>query len=184
LASAGAGLPPLKSAVDYTPEGEAWGSGCCIACVEVDLETGAIEIDKIVWVDDAGAVVNPALVRGQLWGGLMQGLGEALKERLVYDEAGQLTTASFMDYAMPRATDVPSVDFRETETPSVYNVLGAKGVGEAGCIGIPAAVVNAVIDALSPFGVKELDMPLTSANVWRSLQRVNQAKINATRSKK
>jgi carbon-monoxide dehydrogenase large subunit len=110
------------------------------------------------------------LVEGQLLGGLAQGLGEALMERIVYDESGQLLTGSFIDYQMPRAADMPPVILAKHATPSVMNPLGAKGVGEAGCIGIPAAIVNAVVDALSPFGVRHLDMPLTSATIWAAMR--------------
>jgi carbon-monoxide dehydrogenase large subunit len=161
----------LKVDIDYTAEGEAWSSGCCVAGVSIEIDTGEIKVEKIVWIDDAGSVVNPMLVRGQLWGGLVQGLGEALHEQLIYDPAGQLLTGSLMDYAIPRAHDVPPVDFHELENPSLFNALGAKGVGEAGCIGVPAAVVNAVVDALNPFGVTHLDMPLTSEKIWNAIQR-------------
>jgi carbon-monoxide dehydrogenase large subunit len=160
----------LTTSVVFHADGEAWSSGCCIAVVSIDRETGVPTIEKLIWVDDAGVVLNPMLVRGQLVGGLAQGLGEALMERVVYDEAGQLITGSFMDYAMPRAADIPPVEIDKIETPSPTNALGAKGVGEAGCIGIPAAVVNAVIDALSPFDVQHLDMPLTSQKIWKAMQ--------------
>lgn len=122
------------------------------------------------WIDDAGTLINPMLARGQLLSGMAQGLGEALSERLIYDAEGQLVTASFMDYALPRARDIPPVLLGDLETASPSNMLGAKGVGEAGCIGIPAAVVNAAVDSLSPFGVRHLDMPLTSEKIWKSLQ--------------
>jgi carbon-monoxide dehydrogenase large subunit len=129
-----------------------------------------LKIEKLVWVDDAGVIVNPMLVRGQLLGGMAQGIGEALMEKMVYDQDGQLLTGSLMDYAIPRATDVPPVLIDKIETVSPANALGAKGVGEAGCIGIPAAVVNAVADALSVHGIDHLDMPLTSEKIWRALQ--------------
>jgi aerobic carbon-monoxide dehydrogenase large subunit len=115
-------------------------------------------------------VVNPLLVEGQLVGGLAQGLGEALMEELVYDEEGQLLTGSLMDYRLPRAADIPTVELGEWRTPSPSNALGAKGVGEAGCIGVPAAIVNAAVDALRPFGVSHLDMPLTAAKLWQAMQ--------------
>jgi carbon-monoxide dehydrogenase large subunit len=165
-------IPPgLLTRCTYEADGEAWSSGCCVARVEIDAETGELHADRIVWIDDAGTVVNPILVRGQLWGGLSQGLGEALMERVVYDSQGQLLTASFMDYAIPRAADMPRVEFGCVETPSPMNLLGAKGVGEAGCIGVPAAIVNAAMNALAPLGVDRLDMPLTSHTIWKALQK-------------
>jgi hypothetical protein len=114
------------------------------------------------------------LIWGKRWGaqgidGMAQGLGEALLERLVYDANGQMLTASFMDYALPRASDIPEVELAHIETPSPFNLLGAKGVGEAGCIGVPVAIVNATLDALAPYGVASLDMPLTSEKIWRAL---------------
>ena len=142
------GFPPgLATPVVYHAEGEAWSSGCCVAGVAIDAEIGSLQIEKLVWIDDAGVVVNPLLVRGQSLGGMAQGLGEALLERLVYDADGQMLTASFMDYALPRASDIPEVELAHIETPSPFNPLGAKGVGEAGCIGVPVAIVNATLDA-------------------------------------
>jgi aerobic carbon-monoxide dehydrogenase large subunit len=140
----------------------------------IDRDTGQPAIERIVWVDDAGTIVNPMLVEGQIVGGFAQGLGEALMERLLYDVDGQLLTGSFMDYALPRACDIPEVELESLQTGSPFNVLGAKGVGEAGCIGAPAAIVNAVIDALSPFGVRHLDMPLTSEKIWRRMRSLTQ----------
>ena len=160
----------LRSHCVYESEGEAWSSGCCIATVSIDPDTGVLTVDKIVWIDDAGVVVNPMLVEGQMIGGLAQGLGEAMLERIVYDEDGQLVTASFMDYAMPRAVHMPELQLGKIETPSPFNYLGAKGVGEAGNVGVPAAIVNAVVDALSPFGVTHMDMPLTSERIWTAMQ--------------
>ncbi len=160
----------LRSHCVYESEGEAWSSGCCIATVSIDADTGVLTVEKIVWIDDAGVVVNPMLVEGQMIGGLAQGLGEAMLERIVYDEDGQLVTASFMDYAMPRAVHMPELQLGKIETPSPFNYLGAKGVGEAGNVGVPAAIVNAVVDALSPFGVTHMDMPLTSEKIWTAMQ--------------
>ncbi len=116
-----------------------------------------------MWVDDAGTVINPLLAEGQLHGSLAQGLGQALQEAIVYDRDGQLVTGTLMDYALPRADEVPHVVIEKTCTP-------AKGVGEAGCIGMPPAVVNAAVDALSPFGIRHLDMPLTPARIWTALR--------------
>ena len=168
LASHGGGK--LKAAVRFEAPGEAWAAGACLAAVSIDRDTGEPTVERLVFVDDAGVVVNPMLVEGQLLGGLAQGLGEAFMEQIVYDESGQLVTGSFMDYRMPRAADIPPVIMAKHSTPSVMNPLGAKGVGEAGCIGIPAAIVNAVVDALSPFGVTHLDMPLTGAKIWTAMR--------------
>lgn len=177
LVEALGGLPPdgwadapvCEVSVVYDAPGEAWSSGCCVAQIAIDRETGVPTVENIVWIDDAGTVVNPMLVEGQLRGGLAQGLGEALMERIVYDERRQLLTGSLMDYAVPRADDIPPVKLAGRATPSPANLLGAKGVGEAGCIGIPAAIVNAAVDALAPFGVRHLDMPLTPEKLWRNL---------------
>lgn len=160
----------FRTKVVYEAEGEAWSSGCVIAQVTIDGDTGVLSVDRIVWVDDAGTIVNPILAQGQMIGGLAQGVGEALLERIVYDEDGQLVTASFMDYAIPRAVHIPELMFGKIETPSPFNVLGAKGIGEAGCVGVPAAIVNAAVDALKPFGVTHLDMPLTGEKLWSAMQ--------------
>jgi carbon-monoxide dehydrogenase large subunit len=170
--AAGLGLShglALAAFEKYHADGEAWSSGCCIAVVSVDADTGEPTIERLTWIDDAGVVVNPMLVEGQLRGGLAQGLGEVMRERIVYDNDGQLITASLMDYAVPRARDIPPVDIDKVQTRSPANALGAKGVGEAGCIGVPAAIMNAAIDAVSPFGVGHLDMPLTSEAIWRAI---------------
>ncbi len=159
----------LTASTIYNAEGEAWASGACLACVAIDADTGETTVERIVWIDDAGLVVNPLLAEGQLLGGLAQGLGEALLERLVYDTEGQVLTGSFMDYAMPRAGDIPPVEIAKIETLSPSNALGVKGVGEAGCIGVPAAVVNAVADALAPMGAADFQLPLTSERVWRAI---------------
>ena len=169
LAARGASLP--EAFVSFRSDGEAWSSGCCIARVSIDGDTGVPTIDALTWVDDAGVVVNPLLVEGQLHGGMAQGLGEALMEEIVYDDDGQLLTGSLMDYALPRASDVPRVSIHKQATPSPANPLGAKGVGEAGCIGVPAAIVNAVHDALSPISEDiSLDMPLTPPKIWHALR--------------
>jgi len=160
----------LSESVVFHADGEAWSSGCCVAAVRIDRDTGTPTVERLTWVDDAGIVINPMLVDGQLVGGMAQGIGEAFLERLVYDGDGQLLTGSLMDYAIPRAVDIPAVDIHKMVTPSPANALGAKGVGEAGCIGVPAAIVNAVVDALSPFGVTHMDMPLTSQKIWQALQ--------------
>jgi carbon-monoxide dehydrogenase large subunit len=142
-----------------------------VAAVSIERETGRLVVESLVWVDDAGTIVNPLLAEGQLHGALAQGIGQALMERLVYDERGQLLTGTLMDYAVPRADEVPGVTIEKMHTPSPRNPLGAKGLGEAGCIAIPPAIVNAAVDALSPFGVGHVDMPLTPDKLWRLMQR-------------
>jgi carbon-monoxide dehydrogenase large subunit len=141
-----------------------------IATVSIDRDTGELKVERIVWIDDAGTIVNPLLAQGQMTGGLAQGLGEAMLERIVYDEDGQLVTASFMDYAIPRAAHIPELALGKIETPSPFNPLGAKGIGEAGCVGVPAAIVNAAVDALKPFGITHLDMPLTGEKLWSAMR--------------
>jgi aerobic carbon-monoxide dehydrogenase large subunit len=164
---------PITVEVKYHADGEAWASGCVICQVRINVQTGELKIDKLVWVDDAGQVINPTLVKGQMMGGLAQGLGQALMERLSYDSWGQLVTGSFMDYAMPRASDIPEVLLESICTPSPMNKLGAKGVGEAGCIGVPAAVLNAVLDALAPLGIETIDFPLSSARIWSAIHETS-----------
>ncbi len=153
---------------------EAWGSGLHLALVSVDPDTGMLSVERLVCVDDIGTVINPMLAEGQLTGGVAQGLGEAILEQVVYDADGQLLTGSLMDYALPRATDMPEIGMASQATPAPFNPLGAKGIGEAGAIGAPAAILNAAFDALSPIGVCELDMPLTAARVWQAIQSAKQ----------
>lgn len=161
--------PGLEATVFFQPDGEVWSFGSVVAVVRVERETGRIALETLVWVDDAGTIVNPLLAEGQLHGGFAQGFGQVFLEQLVYDEQGQLLTGSLMDYALPRADDLPVPVLAKTVTPSPRNPLGAKGIGEAGPIGIPPALVNAVVDALAPFGVRHLDMPLTPEKIWRAL---------------
>ena len=160
----------LRTEAVYTADGEAWACGCCVAQVSVDRPTGRVTLERLVCVDDAGTVVNPRLVDGQIVGGLAQGIGEALLERVVYDPFGQPLTGSLMDYALPRADDIPAIELDRMCTPSPFNTLGAKGVGEAGTIGAPPAIVNAVLDALAPLGVEDIDLPLTPERVWRAIR--------------
>ena len=162
-------LSPLHINIRHTAQAEAWASGAILAEVSIDPETGVLTIDKITWVDDAGTVINPLLVQGQLIGGAAQGIGAATMECMVYTD-GQLQTGSLMDYALPRADDMPPIHLFSQPTPSPANPLGVKGVGEAGCIGIPAAILNAVMDAL-PTGTPDLALPLTSETLWRALYR-------------
>jgi carbon-monoxide dehydrogenase large subunit len=158
--------PGLEASAYFQAEGEAWSYGAVAAVVSIDRDTGRLTVESLVWVDDAGTIVNPLLAEGQLHGSLAQGLGQALMEQLVYDERGQLMTGTLMDYAVPRADDVPAVTIDKMHTPSPRNPLGAKGLGEAGCIAIPPALVNAAVDALAPFGVTHVDMPLTPEKLW------------------
>ena len=153
-----------------TVKGQTWPNGCQVVEVEVDPETGMVRVARLFAVDDIGRVINPLTAESQVHGGVAQGLGQALFEQSVYDDSGQLLTGSFMDYAMPRADQIPDLQTRfDQSVPTQQNALGAKGAGEAGCHGATPAIVNAVIDAL---GVKELDMPLTPERVWRALQQV------------
>jgi len=162
--------PGLEASTYFQPEGEVWSFGAVVCAVTIEGETGRLAIERLVWVDDAGTVINPLLAEGQLHGALAQGLGQTLYEAIAYDRDGQLLTGTLMDYAIPRADDVPPVELEKMHTPSPRNPLGAKGLGEAGCIAIPPAVVNAAVDALAPFGVAHLDMPLTPARLWAELR--------------
>jgi aerobic carbon-monoxide dehydrogenase large subunit len=151
-----------------------WPFGTHIAIVEVDAETGKVDLVRYVAVDDVGKKINPMIVDGQLHGGIAQGVGQALWEGAIYDDDGQLQTGSMLDYAVPRAAWFPEIELDETVTPSPVNPIGVKGVGEAGAIASTAAVANAVIDALSPLGIHHLDMPYTPQTVWRAIQGANE----------
>jgi carbon-monoxide dehydrogenase large subunit len=145
-------------------------NGCHVAEVEVDPETGVVQVVRYTGVNDFGTVINPMIVAGQLHGGVAQGIGQALMECISYDESGQPITGSFMDYAMPRAGDIPSMAVGDHPVPATSNPLGTKGCGEAGCAGSLSTVVNAVVDALSDYGIKHINMPLTPERVWRAIQ--------------
>jgi len=147
----------------------AFPNGCHIAEVEIDPETGVVEVAAYAMVNDFGTVINPLLVEGQLHGGVLQGIGQALLEHTVYDEQGQLLTGSYMDYAMPRAIHAPPFRFASHPVPATTNPLGVKGCGEAGCAGALPAVMNALVDALSPYGIKHFDMPATPEKVWQAI---------------
>jgi carbon-monoxide dehydrogenase large subunit len=162
--------PGLETTSFYNPSNFVFPFGTHLAVVEIDRETGEVELVRYVAVDDVGNVINPMIVDGQLHGGIAQGVGQALWEEGVYDEGGQLLTATLLDYAVPRAHRLPSYELDRTVTPCPHNPLGVKGVGEAGAIASPAAVTNAVLDALAPFGVEHLDMPLTPEKVWRAMR--------------
>ena len=165
--------PPKSLDIDHVSDGPSastFPNGCHIAEVEVDPETGHVDVVKYSCVNDFGTVVNPMIVAGQLHGGVVQGIGQALMEKTVYDSDGQLLTGSFMDYAMPRAVDVPSFVLEDHPAPATTNPLGVKGCGEAGCAGALTSVMNAVIDALADHGIRHLDMPLTPSIIWQALQ--------------
>ena len=136
----------------------------------VDEETGVVDLVRYVAVDDVGNKINPMIVDGQLHGGIAQGVGQALWEQAIYSDDGQLLTGSMLDYALPKASNLPPFELEQTVTPSPVNPLGVKGVGEAGAIASTAAVANAVADALTPFGIRHLDMPYTAQTVWRAMQ--------------
>ncbi len=161
--------PGLDFSSFYDPANFTYPFGCHIAVVEVDEETGKVTIKRFIAVDDVGNVINPMIVEGQIHGGLAQGIGQALLEGVIYDENGQLTTGTFMDYAMPRADDFPMFETDRKTTPCPHNPLGVKGAGEAGAIGSTPAVVNAVMNATWHLGVRDLEMPLTPQRVWRAM---------------
>jgi len=164
--------PGMDFSSFYDPANFTYPYGAHVAIVEVDKDTGHTKLKRFIAVDDVGNVINPMIVDGQIHGGLAQGIGQALFEGAMYDEDGQLINGSYMDYTMPRADDLPSFEIDRTVTPCPHNPLGVKGAGEAGCIGSTPAVVNAVMDALRPFGIKkDLEMPLTPERVWRHMQR-------------
>ncbi len=167
-----AGMEPgFSETAAFTPPAVTFPNGCQVCEVEIDPETGIVRIVRHTIVDDVGHMVNPMLVQGQIHGGAVQGLGQGLFEMLTYEPtSGQLLTGSFMDYAMPRADDIPLFDVDHHEVPTQVNPLGAKGVGEAGTVGALPALLNAVNDALAPLGVRHLDMPVTPERVWRAIQ--------------
>ncbi len=162
--------PGLVATYFWEPPNFTFPFGAHIVITEVDRETGAIEIKRYIACDDCGNILNPLIVEGQVHGGVAQGLGQALWEQAVYDDNGQLVTGELMDYAIPKASNIPWIETSHTITPSPVNPLGVKGVGEAGTIGCSPAVVNSVVDALSPLGVRHIDMPLTPEKIWNLIQ--------------
>ncbi len=162
--------PGMAETHFFEPSNFTYPFGTHIAIVEVSADTGEIEIKRYIAVDDCGNIINPLLVEGQLHGGIVQGLSQALFEEVVYDEGGQMLSGSFMDYALPRAHHFPRFEMDNTITPSPVNPMGVKGVGEAGTIGSTPCIVNAVVDALKPFGVRHIDMPLRPEKIWRLMQ--------------
>jgi carbon-monoxide dehydrogenase large subunit len=176
FAPRGIGLPPqetpgLEVTVFFRQDHPSWSFGAGLAMVRVDRDTGRVRLERFVAVDDCGNAINPLLIEGQIVGGFAQGLGQVLLERIVYGEDGQLLTGTFMEYAIPRADDMPDLAVDRTVTPSPLNPLGVKGVGEGSACVAPPAIVNAVVDALTPFGVHHVDMPLTAEKIWRAICR-------------
>ena len=162
--------PGLYETGTFSPPSDTWPNGCHVCEVEIDPDTGAVELARYTIVDDVGTVINPLTLKGQIHGGIAQGVGQALMEQVVYEpESGQLLTGSFMDYAMPRADDFCDIVIESNPVPTKLNPLGAKGAGEAGTVGALPVVVNAVMDALAPLGVRGLDMPASPARVWQAI---------------
>jgi aerobic carbon-monoxide dehydrogenase large subunit len=162
--------PGLEDSAFYDPKNFTFPAGTHIAEVEVDRDTGIVQVINFTAADDFGRIINPMIVAGQVHGGLAQGIGQALYENAVYDEeSGQLVSGSFMDYCMPRADNLPSFTVDTHVTLCTHNPLGVKGCGEAGAIGAPIAIMNAVIHALSPLGITDLTMPATPEKVWRAI---------------
>ncbi|MCG8361416.1 MAG: xanthine dehydrogenase family protein molybdopterin-binding subunit [Kiloniellales bacterium] len=163
--------PGLDAAADYQREASTYPNGCHLAEVEIDPETGVVRLAAYHVVDDFGRLLNPMITTGQVHGGVVQGIGQALHEHTVYDESsGQLLSGSFMDYCMPRADDLPPIEVAFEPVPTKTNALGVKGCAEAGCIGALPAVINAVVDALAPLGIRHIDMPATPERVWRTIR--------------
>jgi carbon-monoxide dehydrogenase large subunit len=162
--------PGLFATAVYVAPVNNYPNGCHICELEIDRETGKVDITCYSVVDDFGTVLNPLLLHGQVHGGIAQGAGQALMEDIHFDSSGQLVTASFMDYAMPHAHDFSAMEVESNPVPTKTNPLGVKGAGEAGCVGALPAVTNALIDALSEFGVKHIEMPATPERIWRAMQ--------------
>ena len=161
----------LEASHVLAPEHEVWSGGAVVAMVAIERETGQWRLERLVWIDDAGTIVNPLLADGQLEGSLAQAWGQIAMEAVRFDADGHVLTGTLMDYAVPRADDVPHAEIHHAHSPTPRNPLGAKGLGEAGNIGVPPAVVNALVDALAPLGVRHLDMPLTAESVWQAMRR-------------
>ena len=159
----------LEASMFYDPPNFTFPFGAHLALVEIDPETGVVELKRYVAIDDCGPQINPVIVEGQVHGGVVQGIGQALWEEAVYDESGQLVTGTMLDYALPRADMLPNIEVLSTVTPSPHHPLGLKGIGEAGTIASTVTVYNAVIDALTPFGVDTVRMPMTPERVWRAI---------------
>jgi len=163
--------PGLQETAFFDPKREAWGFGAHVALVRIDRETGTPTIEKLVLVDDCGVILNPMIVDAQVHGGTAQGLGEALRDEMIFGEDGQVRTGTLMNYAVMRAGDMPPLTLGETVTPNPFSPLGVKGVGEAGTNGAPPAVANAVMDALAPLGIDHIDMPYTAPKLWAAIRQ-------------
>jgi carbon-monoxide dehydrogenase large subunit len=162
--------PGLEESAFYDPGNFTYPGGCHLVEVEVDPDTGVVDVVSVAIADDVGIVINPMIVDGQAHGGLAQGIGQALYEECLYDRDGQLLTGSYLNYCMPRAADLPMFKVGNHATPCTHNPIGVKGVGEVGAIGVPPAVINAVLDALDHLGVKHIEMPATPEKVWRAIR--------------
>jgi carbon-monoxide dehydrogenase large subunit len=161
--------PGLEAISFYDPANFTFPNSVHIAQVEIDKDTGEVQVQKYAAVDDVGKVINPLIVEGQIVGGIAQGVGQALWEHGIYDNSGQLVTGSMLDYAMPRADGFPHIEVDRNETPSPHNPLGVKGAGEMGTIAATATIANAVLDALAPLGIKHIDMPLTAEKIYKAI---------------
>jgi len=161
----------LQETCFFLPGREAWGYGAHISAVSIERETGKLTIEKLVLIDDCGVILNPMIVEGQIHGGVAQGLGEVLREQMLYGEDGQVLTGTLMNYAVMRAADMPPLTLGETVTPNPFHPLGVKGVGEAGTNGAPPSVANAVMDALAPLGIDHIDMPYTAPKLWAAIRK-------------
>jgi carbon-monoxide dehydrogenase large subunit len=150
-----------------------WPFGTHIAVVDIDAETGNVKLLRYIAVDDCGNIINPMIVEGQVHGGVAQGIAQALYEEIVYDDSGQMKTGTLTDYLIPTANEFPNIELGRTITPSETNELGVKGIGEAGTIASSAAIMNAVCDALSPFGVKHVDMPASPDRIWKLIHEAD-----------
>jgi aerobic carbon-monoxide dehydrogenase large subunit len=165
------GEPPgLEASHVLAPEAEVWSGGAVVAAVRIDRDTGVFTLERLVWIDDAGTIVNPLLADGQLDGSLAQAWGQIALEAVRFDSDGHLLSGTLMDYALPRADEMPHAEVLHAHSPSPRNPLGAKGLGEAGNIGVPPAVVNAVVDALAPLGIKHVDMPASPDRLWKLIK--------------
>jgi carbon-monoxide dehydrogenase large subunit len=163
--------PGLEESAFYDPKNFTFPAGCHVCEVEIDPDTGVVQVVGLTVVDDVGTVINPMIVDGQIHGGVAQGIGQALLEGCLYDEdSGQLLSGSFLSYTLPRAADLPSYAVSTNTTRCTHNPIGAKGVGEVGSIGAPPAVINAIVDALAHLGVRHIDMPATPERVWRAIR--------------
>ena len=169
----------LIATATYTVPVQNFPNGSHICELEIDEETGEVEIVRYSVVDDVGTVLNPLLLKGQIVGGIAQGVGQVLMEDIRFDSEGQVLTGSFMDYAMPRATDISAIEVKSNPVPTRTNPLGVKGAGEAGCVGAMPAVANALVDALSHLGIRHVEMPATPERLWRVIREANGAQRQA-----